>query len=82
MEVEPTDPQPSVHDQVAGAATFEAYDRALESLGERQRQAIILRVEFGLTFPEIAAELDIASANAARMQVSRCLVRLAEVMAP
>jgi len=80
LEEELEDPRPSVHDQVAAGETIEAYERALETLQERQRQAIILRVEFGLTFPEIAAELDIASANAARMQVSRGLVKIAEEM--
>ena len=80
LEEDPVDLRPSVHDQVAGKETIEAYERALESLQDRQRQAIILRVEFGLTFPEIAAELDIPSANAARMQVSRGLVKVAEAM--
>lgn len=80
LEEEPVDMQPSVHDLMAGGQTMEAYERALETLNERQRQAIILRVEFGLTFPEIAAELDMASGNAARMHVSRGLVKLAEAM--
>jgi RNA polymerase sigma-70 factor (ECF subfamily) len=54
------------------------YDRALEALPEPQRQAVVLRLEFGLTYPEIALELDSPSANAARMMVSRSLARLAE----
>jgi RNA polymerase sigma-70 factor (ECF subfamily) len=54
------------------------YDRALEALPELQRQAVVLRLEFGLTYPEIALELDSPSANAARMMVSRSLARLAE----
>ena len=82
LEEEPVDPQPSVHDHLAGDATFEAYEKAMETLGLRQREAVILRIEFGMTFPEIAAELDIASANAARMQVSRGLVKIAETMGP
>ena len=80
LDQEPVDLRPSVHEQLAGEETIEAYERALETLKDRQRQAVILRVEFGLTFPEIAAELDIPSANAARMQVSRSLVKLAEGM--
>jgi RNA polymerase sigma-70 factor (ECF subfamily) len=39
-----------------------------------------MRIEFGFTFPEIAEALGRPSANAARMTVSRALVRLAEVM--
>jgi RNA polymerase sigma factor (sigma-70 family) len=80
LEDEPVDLRPSVHDQLAQGETIEAYERALDTLQERQRQAIILRVEFGLTFPEIAVELDIPSANAARMQVSRGLIKVAEAM--
>ena len=80
LEDEPVDLRPSVHDQMAHGETFEAYERALDTLQDRQRQAIILRVEFGLTFPEIAVELDIPSANAARMQVSRGLIKVAEAM--
>lgn len=54
------------------------YERALESLPETQRQAVILRIEFGLSYPEIAIELESPSANAARMMVSRSLARLAQ----
>lgn len=57
-----------------------AYETALEGLTAGQRDAVILRVEFGMTFPEIAVELGLASANAARMRVSRALVDLAERM--
>lgn len=54
------------------------YEAALETLADRQRQAVVLRIEFGLTFPEVAAELGLASANAARMLISRGLVKIAE----
>lgn len=54
------------------------YERALDALPEPQRQAVVLRLEFGLTYPEIALELESPSANAARMMVSRSLARIAE----
>jgi RNA polymerase sigma-70 factor (ECF subfamily) len=57
-----------------------AYERALADLSPALRDAVVLRVEFGMTFPEIAAELELASANAARMRVSRALAELAERM--
>lgn len=57
-----------------------AYERGLAELTPAQRDAVVLRVEFGLTFPEIAAELELASADAARMRVARALVALAERM--
>ncbi len=57
-----------------------AYERALAELSPALRDAVVLRVEFGMTFPEIAAELELASANTARMRVSRALAELAERM--
>ena len=57
-----------------------AYEEALDTLSPALRDAVILRVEFGMTFPEIAAELGLASANTARMRVSRALVELSEAM--
>ena len=49
-------------------------------LGERDREAVILRVEFGYSHEEIAEAIGSPSANAARMTVARALVRLAEEM--
>ena len=71
---------PSEADPASDIEALESYERALAVLPERQAQAIVLKLEFGMTYPEIAAELDFPSANAARMQVSRGLVRLSEVM--
>ncbi len=39
-----------------------------------------MRIEFGYTYPEIAEALGRPSANAARMAVSRALLRLGEVI--
>lgn len=61
-------------------AVMAAYERALAMLSPALRDAVVLRVEFGMTFPEIAAELELASANTARMRVSRGLAELAERM--
>jgi RNA polymerase sigma-70 factor (ECF subfamily) len=41
----------------------------------------MLRVEFGLSYPEIAEAMGKSSANAARMLVVRALVHLAERLA-
>ena len=56
------------------------YDRALEQLKPRQRDAVVLRFELDLSYEEIAAELAIKSANAARMRVERALLRLATLL--
>ncbi|HVN75773.1 MAG TPA: sigma-70 family RNA polymerase sigma factor [Thermoanaerobaculaceae bacterium] len=67
-------------EQVIGRETMEAYEEALAQLSDAQQEAVILRVEFGYTFPEIADATGSPSANAARMTVARALVRLAEAM--
>lgn len=71
---------PSVVDALVSEEALAAYERALESLSLTQRQAVVLRLEFGLSYPEIALELDLASADAARMQVARGVARIAEAM--
>ncbi len=59
---------------------FLDYERALNSLKPETREAVILRLEFGLSYAEIAAALEKSSADAARMLVSRALLKLAEEM--
>ena len=58
----------------------ERYQRALASLKREDRQAIKLRVELGLDYDEMATKLDKPSADAARMAVTRAIVRLADKM--
>ncbi len=70
---------PSVEDEV-GRETIESYETALSQLPEDDQAAVILRVEFGLRYQEIAEGLGRPSANAVRMQVTRALVRLAQLM--
>ena len=67
-------------EEAIGKERLEAYEAALTSLPEDQQEVVILRVELGFTYPEISGALGIATPNAARMRVSRALVRLAEVM--
>lgn len=73
-------PGPSLVEQAIGREAMEAYEAALATLPEEQREAVIMRVEFGYTYPEIAEALGKPSANAARMAVSRALLCVAEVM--
>lgn len=60
--------------------TLELYEASLERLNERQREAAILRLEFGYTYPQIAEAIECPSADAARMIVNRALVQLASSM--
>jgi RNA polymerase sigma-70 factor (ECF subfamily) len=56
----------------------ERYESALARLTEPERDAIVARVELGLTYEEMARVLGRPSCNAARMATARALLRLAE----
>jgi len=71
---------PSVVEQAMGKETLEAYEAGLALLTEEQREAVILRLEFGYTFKQIAEATGRPTADAARMSVSRGVLRLAEAM--
>jgi RNA polymerase sigma-70 factor (ECF subfamily) len=63
-----------------GTQTLQRYESALARLTDEEREAVVTRVEFGLSYPEIAEALGKPSADAARMAVVRALVKLAEGM--
>jgi RNA polymerase sigma factor (sigma-70 family) len=63
-----------------GTQALERYERALASLNDGERQAIVLRVELGLNYEELAAQLGKPSADAARMAVTRAITLLAAEM--
>ena len=60
--------------------TLDEYDAALKRLKPEEREAVVSRIELGLSYAEIAEMLDKPSANAARMAVVRAVMRLAEEM--
>lgn len=65
-------------EQAIGAQSVERYEAALERLKPAEREAVIARLEFGLTYPELAQALGKPTADAARMAVARAMVRLTE----
>lgn len=67
---------PSPLEQAVGADALTRWERALASLTEEQRAAVILRVELGFPYRMIAETLTLPSANAARMTIQRALVRM------
>ncbi len=79
--VELVDEQSSVIEKAVGVEIIEKYEKALAQLNEQSREAVMLRVEFGFSYLEVAAAIECNSANAARMIVSRALIKLAELMA-
>jgi len=64
-------------EDVIGSESLSRYEKALTRLSERQREAIVLRLELGLRYREIAEALNADSVNAARLVVARALIRLA-----
>jgi RNA polymerase sigma factor (sigma-70 family) len=63
-----------------GVEAVERYETALQRLREEERELIVARIELGLTYSELADATGKPSADAARMAVSRALVRLVEAM--
>lgn len=71
---------PSALEAAIGREQMARYEAGLEALEARQRQAVVLRLEFGFSHGQIADAIDAPSANAARMVVTRALLRLAETI--
>lgn len=67
-------------EQAIGTEALARYEAALTRLRPEEREVIIARVELGQSYQQIAAGHGKASADAARMAVTRALVRLAEEM--
>ena len=60
-----------------GTEAVRRYEAALGCLSPDDREAVIARLELGLTYPELAQALGKPSPDAARMAVARAMVRLA-----
>ena len=73
-------PDPSPLEQTIGQQTLDRYDQALAGLDPATREAVVCRVELGMSYRQIAAALAKPSVDAARMAVTRALVRLAREM--
>lgn len=67
-------------EEVIGIQAVEQYEHALAQLSADDREAIIARIEMGFSYGELAVMLGKPSPDAARVAVSRALVRLAEAM--
>lgn len=75
------DSGPSPLQQAMGREVFDRYEAALVSLDPIDREAVIARIELGLSYQEIAALVEKPTPDAARMAVARALQRLAQLMA-
>lgn len=74
------DPAASALDEVIGRETAERYEAALSRLRPEEREAVFVRIELDLGYADAAVALGKPSADAARMAISRALVRLAREM--
>lgn len=74
------EPGPSPVEQAIGSAALRSYERALNALGDEEREGVILRIEMGYTHQQVAEALGKPSADAARMLVARAMVQLTEAM--
>jgi RNA polymerase sigma-70 factor (ECF subfamily) len=74
------DPGPSPIDEVLGRELMERYEAAFARLKAEDQEAIHMRVELGFSYQQIAEALSKPSVDAARMAVSRGLLRLAREM--
>lgn len=71
---------PSPLELAVGEQTLRQYESALQRLKESDRELIVAKVELGLDYGEIADLLGKPSFGAARVAVSRALLRLAAEM--
>ena len=72
--------EPSPLEYAIGRQAIDQYERALARLKDSEREAIIGRLELGYSYQELARMLERPSAEAARLAVTRAIVRLAEEM--
>jgi RNA polymerase sigma-70 factor, ECF subfamily len=72
---------PSPLEEAIGRELLERYEGALMRLKADDHEAIVARVEMGLSWSEVAEVLGKNSADSAQMTVNRALVRLAKEMA-
>jgi RNA polymerase sigma-70 factor (ECF subfamily) len=79
-KTEVIDPEASIMQMVISDETIKNYEKGLMSLKEKAREAVMLRVEFGYSFAEIADAVEMNSANAARMLISRSIVEMTRQM--
>jgi len=73
-------PDPSPLEEAIGQEALERYEAALLRLRPEDREAIIVRIEMGQSYADVAEALGKPSVAAAHMAVSRALVRLAKEM--
>jgi RNA polymerase sigma factor (sigma-70 family) len=76
IDIDLSDPDtPALIEQIVGSERVRAYEQALAALPKRQQGLVVMRIEFGMSYPEIAAEVD-STPDAVRVMVARAIVQL------
>jgi RNA polymerase sigma-70 factor (ECF subfamily) len=73
--------EPSPLEMAVGQENLERYEAALTRLSDGDRELIVLRIEMGASYEELATAMGKPSPNAARVAVMRALLRLGEELA-
>ena len=73
-------PFPSPYDWTASREDRAIFEAALDELRDEDRELVIARVEWRLSYSEIAAALKKPTPDAARVAVHRAIVKMAEIM--
>jgi len=75
--IETIESTPSVLEQLLGPDRLFAYHQVLARMPRRQQEVLIMRLEFGMSYPEIAVELG-TSPDAVRVMATRAAAVLAK----
>lgn len=67
-------------EEAVGLQALALYEDALAQLQAKDREAVLMRLEFGYQYAEIATDLGLPSSNAARMRISRAIAQLADII--
>jgi RNA polymerase sigma-70 factor (ECF subfamily) len=71
---------PSPYDAAVKEEDRESFEAALQELREEDRELVIARLEWDLSYAQIAAALGKPSSDAARIAVRRAVIRMADIM--
>ena len=72
------DGSPSPLEETVGNEALARYEAALTRLPELDQEVVMLRLELGFSYSQVAEAVGSLSPNAARMRVVRAVMRLAE----
>jgi len=70
--------EPSPLEDAIGREGVARYERALAALNPLDRSTVIMRLEWGFSYVELAKELGLSNPDTARMRVRRAIVRMAK----